>query len=380
MKKQQLIHCVLVVMFVFGLCSISRAEQKKNDDPAQHISLKTEVDRNKLTLGDVFNYSITIRHGSDITVNMPGWGANVGQFEIRDYKVSEHVDEEGLTVSKSEYFLAIYDTGTFTIPGIAISYKIMGDEESKQLVSDSVDIEVESVAPSEADDIKDLKMQAAVPPDYRLLYLIGSVSLLLVLIIGFLIYYFKHLRKKKEPEKEVYIGPPHEIAFKELEELLARGLVKQGQIKLFYFELSEIIRRYLGRRFQIYTLERTTDEIQQQLEQLYLDRDVYSRIIDFLENTDLVKFAKYIPGNNEIEGDVDQARTIIEKTMVFTTAVDQGEKSADSATKSDISTDNGDTHTDDNKTTIAVPSDENTTENEEDDNHSRQETSGGSRS
>jgi len=282
------------------------------------ITIKTEVDRNKIMLGDIFTYSIIIRHDPKVKVSLPGWGANVGQFEIRDYQLDQRQEEDGHLLSQSRYSLAIYDTGTFTIPPVAVGYSLQDGEEQLTLLSDSVDIEVESIASSEATDIKGLKQQAVIPPDYRLLYLGIAAILALMVIAAGLLYYFKKIRRVKGADQEIYLGPPHEVALKELEALLAKNLLGQGQIKQFYFELSEIIRRYLGRRFQIYTLERTTAEIVGQIEGLYLAQDIYAIIITFLDDTDLVKFAKYIPGSRENEGVIEMARTIIDKTRIVT--------------------------------------------------------------
>ncbi|MBN2381404.1 hypothetical protein JXQ70_00840 [bacterium] len=304
------------ILLVFE-CS-GYAQTKADSGQTPRISIKTEVDRRNINLGDVFTYTITVRHDPEMSVNMPGWGANVGQFEIRDYNLEQNTDEDGSRIVTSQYSLAIYDTGTFTIPAVTINYTTKPDQEPQTLLSDSVEIVVESLAPSEADDVKDIKEQALIPPDYRLLILSSGSALLILVIIIALVYYFKKIRKKPDSKQEVYLGPAHEVARAELEALLAKKLLEQGLIKQFYFELADIIRRYLGRRFQIYTLERTTEEIQEQVQTLYLSNDVFTLIMDFLQETDLVKFAKYVPSEHEHRAIIETAQRIIDKTMIFT--------------------------------------------------------------
>ena len=50
-------------------------------------------------------------------------------------------------------------------------------------------------------------------------------------------------------------------ALQALTRLRDRNLVDQGQVALFYTELTDIMRRYAGRRFEVPYLERTTGEI-----------------------------------------------------------------------------------------------------------------------
>lgn len=286
------------------------------------LTIITTVDRATINLGDVFTYTLTIQAKPGVQVTLPGWGANLGQFEIRDYRTSEKKNPDGSTTSTSVYSLAIYDTGTFPIPPVTVQYKAPGDAEAHSLSSDSVSITVASLAPSEAKDIRGLKPQAEIPPNYRLLYLIGGLSILAILAtVGIILAIRRHRRRQAAPTPE-YSGPPHEVALKELEQLLASGLLREGRVREFYFELSEIIRRYLGRRFQIYTLERTTEEITGQLDKLYLSEQGFGLITMFLADTDLVKFARYVPPSGEIERDVDRARQIIEVTKPVASSAD----------------------------------------------------------
>jgi hypothetical protein len=300
------------------------------------ITIQTRVDRAKIKLGDVFTYTLSIHSKAGVQVMLPGWGANLGQFEIRDYKTSESKNKDGSVTGTSIYYLAVYDTGKFTIPPVMVPYKLPGETENRQLASDSVAIEVESIASTEAKDIRGLKTQAAIPPDYRLVYLVAGLALFLALVTGGIIYAVRRSRRKKQLQAEPFVGPPHEVAIQELEALLASGLLEQNRIKEFYFELSEIVRRYLGRRFQIYTLERTTTEIMEQLEKLFLSESAFGMISSFLNDTDLVKFARYIPPRGEIDGDVARARIVIESTKPITPVVAApGESSQSSSPPAD---------------------------------------------
>ena len=100
----------------------------------------------------------------------------------------------------------------------------------------------------------------------------------------------------------------------ELYRLLAKALLNEGKTKEFYSELADILRRYLERRFQIETFESTTFEILRRLKEKEFSSDLIERIKEFLENSDLVKFAKFIPPRSLADRLTGMLRDIVEKT------------------------------------------------------------------
>jgi hypothetical protein len=99
-----------------------------------------------------------------------------------------------------------------------------------------------------------------------------------------------------------------EIAREAIERLLARKLVEQGHLKQFYLELSEIIKRFLGSKLGVHSLERTTEEFTRDLRAVSVPSAEYRMIREFLEDCDLVKFAKYRPAAEEVEQIIARSR------------------------------------------------------------------------
>ena len=58
---------------------------------------------------------------------------------------------------------------------------------------------------------------------------------------------------------------PEQIARDAIQDLLSRKLIEQGLLKQFYLELSEIVKRFLGQKLNILSLERTTEEFTRDL-------------------------------------------------------------------------------------------------------------------
>jgi hypothetical protein len=134
----------------------------------------------------------------------------------------------------------------------------------------------------------------------------------LILLIGFLVFYFK---KMKKGERILPPRPAHEIAYQALEELKKKELPDKGRLDDYYLELSETIRKYLEDRFGHRTPEMTSEEL---LLEISLSKDLSpeqkSLLNGFFMHCDQVKFAKYRPSSKEIDWSFKAGREIIDQT------------------------------------------------------------------
>jgi hypothetical protein len=187
--------------------------------------------------------------------------------------------------------------------------------QEQQIHSQAIDITVNSVKPSEAEDIKDIKPPVEVAGKMNP-YFWGTGGLLL-LICGAILLYLRRRRRARGEHEEEELGPPrpaHEIAYEELERIEALHLVDQGLIKEYYTELSEVIRRYVGHRYRIITMELTTAELVDSMEDQEIEGMHVEAVRFFLEACDLVKFAKFIPSKDEMVAALPRAREIVDAT------------------------------------------------------------------
>lgn len=307
MNKITLIFLIFVGL-IFGLESTGFAQGT--------VSLETEVDKSTITIGDIIRYTLAVTYSPDVRVNMPSPGSNLGQFEIQDYDVQEPQEIDDMLRQASVFQISIYDTGSYTIPPIEIGYQIEGDSTRYTLQSEAVAIRVNSVKPSEAEDIKDIKAPLTVPPDYSFYYYLAGLALLLAIIIVAIFIYMKKFRRVETPFfKPPPPRPEHEIAYEALDRLEKSDLLPNGEIKAYYVEISEIIRAYLARRYEIHVLEMTTTEVMWQLEESqHLKQQHLEMIKDFLDRCDMVKFAKHKPADEHHQKIMQDARKIIDET------------------------------------------------------------------
>ena len=105
--------------------------------------------------------------------------------------------------------------------------------------------------------------------------------------------------------------PAHVRARQKLDEALA--LIAQP--KPFVVAVSDTARTYLEERFDFRAPERTTEEFLRELSGTeLLAKEQKESLGNFLASCDLVKFAKYEPGENELRGLHGSAVKLVEET------------------------------------------------------------------
>jgi hypothetical protein len=159
----------------------------------------------------------------------------------------------------------------------------------------------------QATDIRDIK-----PPIEIASGLAWLGWLLLVLAVAVAAFLLWRWRKNRKPN---IVLPPPIPAHIRAKQKLAEALALIAQPKPFVTAVSDTARFYLEERFQFRAPERTTEEFLRELggTKLLLPEQKES-LGDFLASCDLVKFAKYEPGENELRGLHSSAVRLVEET------------------------------------------------------------------
>jgi len=114
-----------------------------------------------------------------------------------------------------------------------------------------------------------------------------------ILISSFLIFLiYKFLKKKKSIKQQPSFVPnktPEQIAFEGLEKLESQQLWLKKKFKLHYFELSEILKAYITRQFQVDAMNSTSEEFLSELKKWEkLNSHMFYQLGSLLERLDLV--------------------------------------------------------------------------------------------
>jgi hypothetical protein len=305
----QKLSFVLIVLLLTGFALISQATEESL------ISVESHVDRATITIGDRILYTLMVKSDSAVKLEPLALGSNLGAFEVKDYKIHDpEKTKDGKIINKSEYIITTFTTGEYVIPPITVNYTDLSGEK-KQIQSEPLFILVKSVGATESDkeDIRGLKLPIEIKGGYWA-YLLILPILAVLGAFGFL-YYRQRTKAVALPKiPEELKRPAWEVALLELENLKSSDVLERKEIKKYYIILSDIIRKYLGRRYQITALDRTTQEVRVEMKKVKVEGEVMGLVHGFLCSCDLVKFAKYIPSKEEIEKDWNEAFTIVNMT------------------------------------------------------------------
>ncbi|MEN8212638.1 MAG: hypothetical protein ABFR31_13035 [Thermodesulfobacteriota bacterium] len=167
-------------------------------------------------------------------------------------------------------------------------------------------------------DIHDIRPPVSVgfdPDLLKTILIVSGVALLLILLF----FLIKKLWKKKPGDNLKYLPepePPFEAAIKQLELLLQNPL---SDPRLFYFDLTAVLRNYIGRSFNINAIEMTSQEFIKNLNLFDIDREIKNGISKFLNLSDSFKYAGITPLKEQADRDllfIKEKITKIEKILI----------------------------------------------------------------
>lgn len=283
---------------------------------AQSVAVAS-LDQSTIKIGEQTKLHLTVHQPVKEHINFPQLKDSItAKVQIvsagkRDTAVDQN-DKNRLAVTQT-YIITSFDEGTYTIPELAFG------SARDTVKTNELTLRVQTVKIDTTKAIYDIKQPLAVSytlwdwlRDHWVWVVVGLVVLL---IIGGIIWYIRS-RPKKEvvvPVVKVYL-PPHTIALNKLQELRAKKLWQQEEVKLYYSELSDIIRDYIEQRYAISTQEKTTDEIFAGIRHLDIKDENRNQLKQILKLSDLVKFAKERPVAAENELTMDTAISFVTQT------------------------------------------------------------------
>jgi hypothetical protein len=162
-------------------------------------------------------------------------------------------------------------------------------------------------SPAVAQNIRDIKPPIVISSGWEWVWWgLGALAVLAILYLA-----WRYWQKRRS---EIPVEPPvpaHIRAKQKLEEALA--LIAQP--KPFCILVSDTVRAYLEEQFKFRAPERTTEEFLHELRATdLLAPEQKESLSKFLESCDLVKFAKYEPGETELHELHGSAVRLVEET------------------------------------------------------------------
>lgn len=170
-------------------------------------------------------------------------------------------------------------------------------------------------------DIHDIRPPVQVGMDPALLKA-ALIVLALVVLAAVIFFALRYFRCKRSTLKSNFpmLPPPLPPLEAALNELNLLDDLMAAEPRLFYFRLTEIIKRFLGKTFNFKAPEMNTQELIPVLKGLVgLDRELFTDMREFLLFSDRIKYAGEAPPSSVMKVHLTFARK-------FVTLVDQKEE------------------------------------------------------
>ncbi|MCH7548089.1 MAG: hypothetical protein IH969_00890 [Candidatus Krumholzibacteriota bacterium] len=269
------------------------------------ISLSTRAVADSVTVGQRFHVVHTILYPDTLKM-MPLEEIDTGNCRVVTWNQSEEPTEDGRIRGLLELVVMTLDLEAAALPAIAIDFETPG-ADTLRVFTTEIDVPVRMLT-AQSKDLAPLKEQWEAPRSW--IFEIGAVIAALALVA--LAWWLWRRRSRRDVEEEkVPRLPADYVALTELTRIEAMGLPDRGEHKKYYTLVIDVVRLYLGERFTVDTMDRTTSELVSDLRIRNIDVD---NLEDLLEHADLVKFARVVPPRAEEDAALQTARGIIRTT------------------------------------------------------------------
>ncbi len=222
------------------------------------------------------------------------------EYRAIDYKGATALSD-GTNRLDYDVTIQVFDSGPHPIPPIPF---VQGIDTA---YSNSLQLTVNP--PLNADTIKDVTasgVDVLDPPDVHWTddlpepvaravrywpWILAAVVLIAAAVAAYIIY--KRRKAKVDEEQQL---PPYQWAMLKLQAIRERKLYQSGHERQFYTDLTEILRIYIMRRFDINALKMTSSQILKALPTHITGVKEGKKVLKHvLQPADFVKFAKYTP-------------------------------------------------------------------------------------
>ncbi|MCC6038442.1 MAG: BatD family protein [Armatimonadetes bacterium] len=286
---------------------------------AQEIRARAEAYPRSCLIGDLIRYRVTVFAPETANVKFPT-SSRFGAFEVLQRYPSQKQPSElpGITAFSAEWDIAVYQLGKVTIPPLPITCEMEGRQTLVR--TNPVDIEVIPLAPPDAKEPRPAKAPMPYPlsPLSVMLLLFGMLfTLATIWLFGkALLWAVQTAWSSWQKATEKPPLPPHLLALQTIDR--AEQLYRQGEIERSFVLLSFGLRRYLRDRFQVPALELPTWNLVLLLRN-HLTREQQISLQRTLTLSDLIKFARYNPKEQEAMKLFADARQLVQATQVAET-------------------------------------------------------------
>jgi hypothetical protein len=283
--------------------------------PAAHaFALSVRPDKDDVTLGEPFTITIRVEHPALDIYALPE-PLPVEPLALRGAPTAARATKGDRAVTTFTLPLVVLRSLDPRLPSMALL--VDGPEGPGQLAVPETPIRLRSLVAEERAPNPEHAHHGPKPPVPVTVrsFLWAGILGALVLCVGGLVA-LRELRRRRalRPAPSAPPPTPEEEAMARLLALKQRRPWDRGQGRTAVFELSEIVRAYLGRRLRFDALDLTSEELLAELRRRRLLGLDVLEISDELSWQDLVKFARAEPSADDCERAIDRAASLVDRT------------------------------------------------------------------
>ena len=279
------------------------------------IVVSASIDSTMLMLGDQTAMHLNVTQEASEQAQLPVFGETLQDgIEIVDRSAIDTTTlPDGRIQLHQELMLTSFKDSLFAIQPIAVT----SGEDTFWTESMALNV----IQPFDVDsslaitDIKDIE-RAPIWWWGIIRWILLVMGILLLIDLGFRLWRWYDSRKQPQEEKvnPELLRPADEVALEKLDAIKEAKIWKDGKVKEYQTELTDVVREYIGRRFGVQSTEKTSDETLRELKPLLVNggvinsdaslnggKELYEKLKKMLQLADLVKFAKWhtTPDENE---------------------------------------------------------------------------------
>lgn len=282
---------------------------------AQDIQVDARLDRASIPIGEQTLLHVSAKMPLKTAITFPQLVDSIGKVQlVKTLKADTVIDQKNhnLETITHSFVVTSFDPGVYTLPQFTFQ-TTTGD-----LKTGTVTLQVKAVPVDTTKTFYDIKQPLAVSYTFwdwlKDHWLAVVIALALILLIGGIVYYYKNQPKIEAAVIKTPVLSADQMAINKLNELSDKKLWQQNEVKLYYSELSDILREYLEKKYQVKAHEQTTDELFEHLKNKEILQENKITLKQLLTLADLVKFAKQKPAALENEQSMENALNFIMQT------------------------------------------------------------------
>jgi hypothetical protein len=264
---------------------------------SQNVTVNASIDTNNVLIGDQIKLRLILQSDKKTNIVMPLLPDSIGKIEIVSRGKIDTLDSAGRYSLRQTFMITSFDSGVHVFPVQTFMFEKQGIAELYPLSTDSIMLHFKTFNVDTTQAIKDIKGPLDTPMswDELLPYIITAWIIIAFIVIAWYLWTrYKKKAKMVELDYDPKI-PAHIIALEALKQLDSEKLWQKGYTKDYYVRMTEILWKYIERRFDIPAIDMLSREIIDALKLQYLNNELVQRLAKIFDIADLVKFAKYEP-------------------------------------------------------------------------------------